>query len=72
MQHQEVHEYVIDEEVREVYPVRICRDAQIEHEGEDVWRIEPAQAAFPESSEVDLVIISGGLRSGPLQVYAEA
>src|SRR5688500_11003918 len=66
-----MHDEVVKEEVGDVDRAVGVGDEKKQREREDVRRVEPAQASFPEWTKANVGLDSGRARFGPLQVNAK-
>ena len=72
MQHQQMHHYVVDEEVRNVDSDGEGGHQEKQREGKQVRRIEPPDSSLPEGGEVYLMRLSVCSSLRPLQVDTES
>jgi len=72
VQHQDVHQDVVNEEVGDIDAGRESHHHEEAGERDQVRRIETADASLPKGSKVDLRSLARGSSLCPLQVDAEA
>ena len=68
VQHQHVHEDVVNKKVRNIDPGGDSCEPEEDNESNEIRRIESAQTSFPKCAKLNLMVLTSSARFRPLEV----